>query len=518
MIGRGATTAVVLIAVCVTTAFAPAGAGSVATDVPVPLNDCARPENGDPVVTLLEVHPDAVDVSAGPAVVQVVAGVADTGGPGAASGIAEVRIGLSFGEGGYPALPLTENGEPAGRATLGEDGLWRATVTVPSGAMPGTWHAVVHAVDRLGFRRDTWDPLETDPGPSRLQVAAGPPVATQLIGLRLDRSVDTRRAPVSVPVAVRLRPGAPAVAHVRLSAVGSDPQRLTIADLRLASRTATGEAWTGRLRVPRWAGNQRFRLRLIAVDELGRYTFWSHRALERRSLPASISVTSGTDLQPPSATFLRIDPQRLDVTDQDGRLRARVRVRDAMSGVRSVTARLGPDDNGPPGEVALRRTSGSARDGIWRGTIRVHRCQPYDVAATVRLTAVDRAGQARRAHSVRQGLRVSVRWADALIWPPRTQDGLSLHFPEDVVGMHAASAVLLVGDQQQVVPGTWTCQDAAGVAVDCIRGPVRRADLHVPDPASLPATRIILLNPEHVLDVRDLAGNPYYRLEVRPGL
>ena len=514
---RATPVAAALLLACAMAAAVPRGATAVGMpDEAVPLNACARPENGDPVVQAVEVRPSVVDVTEGPADVELVAAVADTGGPGPASGVREVRLGLGLAGSAVAALPLSENGQGGAPAQLREDGLWHATLTVPEGAPAGMWRTVVHAVDRLGFRHDTWE--ESGAAPAALQVSSGPPTASRLTGLRLPTSVDTTRSQRSVPVTIILRAGVPATAHVRLAAYGSNPQRAARADLQLATRGGQAERWNGLLHVPRWAGDQRLRLHLVTVDRLGRYSIHRPRALARIGLPSYISVVSGTDPAPPSVTFQRITPRHLDLTAEDGRMVVRVRVRDAWSGVGRVTARLGPGDNGPPGEVRLRRVSGGRHDGIWSGTLRVDRCQPFPVAGAVRVSALDRAGRTARVHSSRQGLTLSVRWPDAVALPPSSSaDGLSLRFPEDVVGLHGGSAVLLVGQQRQVVPGTWACRDLAGAEVDCVSGPVRQAVLQVSDPSALPGDRVVRLDPEHTLDLRDLAGNPYYRFDVRPG-
>ena len=57
------------------------------------------------------------------------------------------------------------------------------------------------------------------------------------------------------------------------------------------------------------------------------------------------------------------------------------------------------------------------------------------------------------------------------------------------------------------IPGTWTCRDAAGTTVDCTTGAVRTATW-TPAALLVPGVYVADLNPEHTLDVTDLAGNP----------
>jgi hypothetical protein len=90
-------------------------------------------------------------------------------------------------------------------------------------------------------------------------------------------------------------------------------------------------------------------------------------------------------------------------------------------------------------------------------------------------------------------------------------------FDEDVVGIGPAGAVvvrrsflapfLALGQ----VSGDWSCLDAAGTASSCATGPVRTAVFTSYQPLA-PGNYDVDINPEHVLDVTDLAGNPF-----RPG-
>ena len=519
------TTVVASVALAVGAAAAgpPVGALPLAgdADVPVPLNECARQENGDPVVTGLEVQPAAIDVTDGPAAVTVSVAAADTGGPGPASGLAEVLVGLAPGEPGKPGVPVLPVGyrsdDQGAAATVGADGRYHATVTVPQGAPAGNWHAVVQVLDRLGHRHAFYEVPETDLGPSRLAVTSDRGAAQAVLtGLTLSRSgVDTRRDPRTVTVTAKVRRGLPGTAGLRVTAYGTRLARVSSVSLARLSVSDGVETWRGGLRIPRWAGTQRYGLYLGLVDELGRSRLYYRSTLAAAGLPSQVTVRSKTDRERPSVTFLRIRPRTLDVAEHDGRIAVRVRVRDVDSGVRSVTARLGREDSGPPGEYGLRRVSGGPHDGVWRGTIPVDRCYSFDEAGSVRVTATDSSDRMKPLHSYRVGLPVRVRWPDVRAeLVGASPDALSLDFREPVVGITPESAVLVVDLPQRVVTGTWSCHDAAGSLVDCVRGPVLRAELHVADPTSLPTPRTVRLNPEHRLDVRDLAGNPYYRFDV----
>ena len=61
------------------------------------------------------------------------------------------------------------------------------------------------------------------------------------------------------------------------------------------------------------------------------------------------------------------------------------------------------------------------------------------------------------------------------------------------------------------VPGSWSCKSAAGTRVDCSLGQVRHASWTPSQPLPPPPAGErygVFFNPEHVLDVTDMAGNP----------
>ena len=90
-------------------------------------------------------------------------------------------------------------------------------------------------------------------------------------------------------------------------------------------------------------------------------------------------------------------------------------------------------------------------------------------------------------------------------------------FNEDVTGISNTSAPVIPGegwdrflpdDPPAAQPGNWSCLSSTGAVVDCGTGRVRTATWTPSQPLSPGQWYGANFNPEHVLDVTDLAGNP----------
>ena len=104
-------------------------------------------------------------------------------------------------------------------------------------------------------------------------------------------------------------------------------------------------------------------------------------------------------------------------------------------------------------------------------------------------------------------------WVQAIASQAADTGSVHVVFTEDVVGISATSAPVYASrplfDHGNPVAGSWQCADLNGATADCLRGPVRTAVFVAdqPFPASYSGP-VAVVNPEHVLDVTDLAGNP----------
>ncbi len=300
--------------------------------------------------------------------------------------------------------------------------------------------------------------------------------------------------------------------------------------LHRVTGTATQGAWRGGITVGQWVGDQTAHLYVKAFDRAGTRRIYGQKALRDHGFSRVFQVRAKSDLQAPRLTSETTLPSGVDLNDGDLELPVRLHVRDVGSGAATVSAyfttRGGSQRGGPT--ISLRRVSGTSHDGWWGGSVTLTHCQAFSDHWMLGALATDIRGGTRQMvffdhvievlgtdHAV--DLPISggaVSWSD----PAR----LRVTFSEDMVGISATSAPLWRTEFKPVyrtvpVTGTWSCADAAGGAVDCVTGPVRSATATLSEPHVPGSTYSALLNPEHLLDVRDLEGNPVRRLDVGLG-
>jgi hypothetical protein len=209
-----------------------------------------------------------------------------------------------------------------------------------------------------------------------------------------------------------------------------------------------------------------------------------------------------------------VAPNAVDVRRKGRTVVVDVRATDAQSGVAAVDLEVGTLTTPLP----ARLVAGTRHDGVWRTTLEVGRC---DVAGDwmVRVASIaDRRGHAYDGYAHPDGVAGALtvvnadRVAPTIASQKEDTDSLQVDFTEDVVGIgdtgaavYSAASPLGLGDR---LTGSWQCADAAGAQADCLRGPVRTATFAADQPFPAGSRPGLVLNPEHVLDVTDLAGNP----------
>lgn len=477
----------------------------------VPLSDCVSSDNGNPVLLHASVSPSVVDVRTRPARVVIRVEVADSGGPGPAVGVQSVKATLHGG--------LTVALSPWTETT------WGQRVTIPRGIAPTEAGGLSSVELRDGARNfsryaQTW------------LAASDMPVGLSIRSVRDDRrpvlrdlwlsttSVDTRHGPAAIQVSARVTDDRAGTKRVTLLVDHPPPwhagsYRTT---LRRVSGSARDGRWRGTLHMPRWQGDFSGGVFVETVDKVGngRGMIWSSKELRQRGFPSSLTVRSRSDRVKPLLPEALVSPATVDVRETAANVRFTVHASDAKSGVAHVSVWLLHLGRG----LDLRLESGSRRDGVWTGRLPVSRCT---VAGTysVNVSAVDRATMAR---STPTGpLVYTVVNVDRE--PPEietTSDAppaggpVTVVFSEDVAGISQESApvsTLQPPSSDPYVPapaisGTWSCRSESGTETTCATGAVRTASW-TPDQPLQPGTAyVITFNPEHVLDVTDLNGNP----------
>jgi hypothetical protein len=198
----------------------------------------------------------------------------------------------------------------------------------------------------------------------------------------------------------------------------------------------------------------------------------------------------------------------------------RLRARDSESGVKSAYIKLkGPDSSG---FQRMHRLSGSRSDGIWtfRWPVGSY-CWLLPGTYAVTVVVNDFAGRQRRlreaANFVLTGPDRRRPWvtlaspSDLTVTSP-----LRLTFSEDVTGLSPESAVVrrsvagrtTTNPISPGAPGSWACKSSAGSPTDCFAGAVRTAVWTPAAPLEPGVDYFLDFNPEHVLSLTDLNGNP----------
>ena len=509
---------VVMIGAAALLGVSQSGVAATAADVPVPTCFPVT-DNGDPVLTSFDFSPRAVDSRSGAQTMTFTATAEDTGGPGAPTGVARGWVRVSYDDSDTENWTLIAPLKPDGAGAL------KASLTILPSFQSGTRWVSLRLEDAVGnstiYR--TAD-LEQMGLPTSFTATTTPESMKPAVrSVRLSAAtIDTRQHARTLTLRIRATDDS-GIATVRAWLWGS-PLRSSTAHPRLVSGTTTDGTWLGRIRVPRWQGNSTAKLAIELTDVVGRFRLAGPKALKAIGQPGTVRVLSRKDPAPPKVTLKSLTPRSLDLRTGARTVAVTVRVTDTGSGVRDANLSLyGPESGngvGPVG-VSLRRVSGTRHDGIWKGTATLPPCDAVPGKWHVIVSASD----AQDFDSVSMPDALTVANVDVLRPtvsvvgdPVRTVGPLKIAFSEDVVGVNDENTLVHVGysrrefadDHPAPIAGSWACQNAAGVTVDCTSGPVRTAAF-TPTSAMLPGTNhTLVLNREHHLGITDLAGNPYH--------
>jgi hypothetical protein len=466
----------------------------------VPLSPCAASDNGDPHLLSASITPARVDVRHHPAKVTVRLGISDDGGPGPSSGIASIRLGVNF-------VPVD--------VLQASDGSWRGSLTVPVGSAPGR-----RVISDLVLRDNAGNQIsyqEADLtrlglGASFTIVSAADRSRPVLRDLHLSRtSVDTRHRVRRVHISARATDNT-GVTGVMVAPV--TPRGYPGVELHRASGTARNGRWVGVLKVSKWLSTSRWDLQ-VAVEDARNTTSYDAKRLSRLHFSSSLFVRSHADLTEPRVITARPSTRLVDVSTQDGSIVLTVQAKDIGSGIQSVTSTVRGADGD---DLAMTRVAGTRHRGTWRLAVPLTHCGSRDRNWAVRFVLLDRS----RLSTATQGI-VTFHVHNGDIVKPQASPGSDNRIPpyvvsfnEDVAGVSDASAVVrvlpekccLLPPPSPPVAGTWSCFTAADTPVDCVNGPLRTATWTPAEPLTPDATYWVEVNPEHVLDVTDLFGNP----------
>jgi hypothetical protein len=449
----------------------------------------------------------SVDVTEGPVDVPVRVQVSDTGGPGPASGVASVTVDV-----GTKAIP-----------NIGGDLL---TVHLSPSADPGWWTGVM-SVPQWRVTKPTWFVLGvrvTDhAGQSLLVGQQALSAAGQSASLDITHRADLV-APVLADLAVRpqtvdVSAGTQAVRVVArvTDAGGSGTATVNVAGVLLhrVSGTSMDGVWRGRLVFHRWMPGDGWILDVALWDGAGNGRGVWYERLRARGLPWQVRIVGSVpDDAKPQLRHAQLADTEVDVRDDDALVAVRARLTDDAAGVAWARAVLRDSSGAWRHSVALHLVRGSRRDGVWRGRLLLPRCASVTGKYTLEIRGADRLGQG----TVRRtslGLTIHANDHQAPTWTiadslDAGDSELAVRFNEPVAGLTTGTLALSrsSGAGTGAVSGQWYCSDSAATVVNCDAGPVTTAVFRTASPAAAGTSYALVSNPEHVLSLTDLAGNP----------
>ncbi len=489
----------------------------------VPLSPCVDPDHGNPSITSIAVWPQTLDVRTRPARLHISATATDTGGPGPARGVAAVSVrfmGVSF----IKARGAEFQDPDAVTLTRQPDGSWLGSALVAPGARAGRYpvmEATVsdgHSTVSYGRDRALPNPLRTTAAEVwlRSRPDSKPP---RLVSLSVHPSrVDARSGPVKIHVTARVRDSGTGVV-----AVEAGGELRPVGRRHSAPGTTGGpgvgikgiSSWRGTFLVPQWTGGTAVSSRPITVyltDGAGNSTSLSGGD-ERtaRKFPLALRVRAQVDHQAPRVQVVK-PPSPIDVRDGPATAVMLVHAVDRGSGVRLFS--WGYETSEKASWVG-RLVSGTRRDGIWLIASRFDRCFSGRAYWDTMLTAEDYVWHdfRFRVPAVTIANALDIQAPQPVVRGSVTAAGpVTVDFPEDVTGLTPESAPVRAAVDDPFVlgeplAGSWVCQTSTGANADCATAAWRTA-LWTPAVPLAPGRYQIDINPEHVLSLTDLAGNP----------
>jgi hypothetical protein len=488
----------------------------VTAAAPVPLSPCADSDHGPQTLTSLTVSPSVLDVRRHGGRLQVAATIVDTGGPGPARGAASIDVRIVD----FPESPF---GLGATTLRASADGTFRGVIPVPRGIRPGVYQRLrveVHPASADRYFHDRFTEVNPDVYESFDLAAAGLQPAVRILSHRDRRapritsltvsrtSVDVRRHVARLRATVRVHDAGSGVDNATVTVGG-------VTEIRLVRR-GHGR-WVGSAMIRRFESAGQQHLSVDAEDRVGRSAELGPGQLRRRGWPSTVRMRGGIDTVKPIFRILRRPAPVMDLRSGDGQAVTLIRAVDRGSGVQFVGLGIFDGEVEPqPGMLV----SGDRHNGVWRVVVPLPRCETHAARWTDTLSVRDRAF-----NEVVRKVRYRVVNTDVvppafadLVGTVRPAGPVTVQFSEPVTGISDLSAPIRPNANNPLrsrrpalgtpEPGTWTCLTASGAALDCATGAYRLARW-VPATALQQGGYVVDINPDHNLDVTDLAGNPF---------
>lgn len=347
------------------------------------VDSCVVTDGVSPTVSGVDVSPAVVDARAEKVRARFRVEVSDTD-----TGVSYVTMSLVPTE-ARPPVDYTETLEMELSSGSVTSGVWTASHVFHPWTWNGVWLLSVSAFDDAGNSvvLKSAD-LGAEGWPGELRVRSTPDTkAPRLRDLRLSqRIVDTRQESQLVVISAVVKDhGGSGVAAVT-AYVGSDV---------LLDRVPGSDTYRGRLRVPRYASQERLDRWPISVsvqDRARNDRRYSAQDLAELGLPSRLVVKTRPDRQPPVISSLTLERTSMDVTLSDGTARALADVVDARSGTASVDVAMGVEPGADAWAPLHLVKDATPQDGPWAGRLWVPECSPSGTYTILEIVLVDRAG------------------------------------------------------------------------------------------------------------------------------
>ena len=480
-----------------------------------PVNGCNSRDNTDPSINLLRLNPANLDVTGGGKTLTVRTKLTDDGGPGPKSGVSGATVTLTsvLDSNHYFNISLRRAKQPF---------VWTGTQLFPRGIVGGDWQVSgVFITDKAGNSRFlSYGDLTLPVYDRDINVTSNEDIsAPDLLNLTLKpKRVDTRKKPGSVVITAKAR-------DIQSAGLGSaqvvaDDTKGNAAFANLTPVKGHQNLLRGRMFIPQWLGSGRWHLQSASVyDHVGNTQNYTRGDLA--SLGDHTFKTIGrVDKVKPRVSGFQISTRHVDVRKEPKTVSMRVRVRDGLAGAQFAFAEVG-NPQGSVAFVSLRPVGSNPHDVVFKGALRIRPCAGLRGVLKVVVSASDAAGNQRTLARGTMTVRAKDSTTPMAGVTAFSQDPTSVkvNFNEAVDGISTSSLIITEAtDNSPAIalspPVCYPQKDLAGGPVDCLTGRVRSVDIH-PIVALTPNTDYyVIINPEGVLDVTDLAGNPFRQLRL----
>lgn len=474
-----------------------------------PLNSCQNPDNGDPHLKALSMSTTSVNVKKASRKVSFTAKATDTGGPGKASGVSSISLSLESPSFPYSSAygDLTKSGKT-----------WQGSVTINRWVGPGKWTLSVYLYDKAGnYESLSSEQLAAAGLPSFLNVKSTPDKTPPVIsGFSFTPgAVNTTKASKTITFTAKATDSQSGISGFYVDASSANNKYGGFAYLTKVKSPAN--TYKGTMTIARWVGKSTWKISDLEVfDKAGNYLDLSYADLGTRHYKRMFKVTSGTDTSKPKLVSFSRTPATVNAKTKNASFQVTVTAKDTGSGVSSVSVDYLAPAGGFVASGYLTRSSGTAKKGVWKGTVTVIRCEsaPGTWKPTVYITdgAYNQLSTALTAATAQEKVKATDHIAPtattSFSQPPAGP--VKISFDENVNGISSTSVTVNAGnsyDPGALVPGTLKCTDKSGASANCATGKVRNVSFKPTTAMNTFSDYFVTINPEHSLAVTDAAGN-----------